>query len=169
MPASSMVCGLASTSSCPSMATLPLSASRMPIRTPISVDLPAPFLPTSPWISPRRTEKSASSSACTPGVGLADPAHIEQDLAALLRHTRLSHRCVPCLSRPPWYPPAPDAVVHCAGNGRASASSNTANNSSKPRLTSIQKGETPMMFSPVSSIDQSSTPPKAPMILPRPP
>src|ERR1041384_2898331 len=39
----------------------------------ISVDLPAPFSPTSPWISPARSTKSTSRSAATPPNDLEMP------------------------------------------------------------------------------------------------
>src|SRR2546422_8334490 len=39
----------------------------------ISVDLPAPFSPTSPWISPWRSTKSTSCSATTPPNDLEMP------------------------------------------------------------------------------------------------
>src|SRR3989442_11050464 len=39
----------------------------MPPRTLISVDLPAPFSPTSAWISPEWRSKETRSSASTPG------------------------------------------------------------------------------------------------------
>src|SRR5882757_2101786 len=45
----------------------------MPVRMFISVDLPAPFSPSSAWISPRRTSRSTSALAMTPGKYLAIP------------------------------------------------------------------------------------------------
>ncbi len=47
----------------------------------ISVDLPAPFLPTRAWISPRRTSKETPSSARTPGNVLTDVGHLDDVLA----------------------------------------------------------------------------------------
>src|SRR5579871_1152054 len=40
----------------------------------ISVDLPAPFSPTRPWISPSASAKSTSRNACTPPKDLEMPA-----------------------------------------------------------------------------------------------
>src|SRR5216684_7709106 len=45
----------------------------MPVRTFISVDLPAPFSPSSAWISPAQTSRSTSWLAMTPGKYLAMP------------------------------------------------------------------------------------------------
>src|SRR5215210_8963408 len=45
----------------------PLSREWTPVRTLISVDLPAPFWPTRAWTSPRPTRSDASRSATTPG------------------------------------------------------------------------------------------------------
>src|SRR3954471_4301327 len=45
----------------------------MPVRSFISVDLPAPFSPTRPSTSPARTSRCMSSSALTPGKLLLTP------------------------------------------------------------------------------------------------
>src|SRR5579884_1475612 len=45
----------------------------MPERTIMSVVLPAPFAPSSAWISPRRTSKSTRSSATVPGNVFVSP------------------------------------------------------------------------------------------------
>ena len=51
----------------------PASGGWAPDRIFSSVDLPAPFSPSSAWISPAPTSKSTSSSACTPGKRLLIP------------------------------------------------------------------------------------------------
>src|SRR5215217_6729061 len=51
--------------SCPFTCMVPAFGSYMPARTRINVDLPAPFSPTSAWISPRATSSSAPRFACT--------------------------------------------------------------------------------------------------------
>ena len=61
--ASSGVRGVAST---PSTSILPEVSATTPAITFVSVDLPAPFSPTSAWISPRRSSKSTFSMAGTP-------------------------------------------------------------------------------------------------------
>ena len=50
----------------PSISILPEVSGTTPAITLVSVDLPAPFSPTSAWISPRRRSKSTSSMAGTP-------------------------------------------------------------------------------------------------------
>src|SRR5579885_3098547 len=52
--------------SCPSSLRLPRSAGCTPAMIFISVLLPAPFSPTSPWISPRASVKSTPRNASTP-------------------------------------------------------------------------------------------------------
>ena len=52
-----------------------------PPSTRSSVDLPAPFSPTSAWISPARRSKSTASSARTPGKALVDAPHLEERIA----------------------------------------------------------------------------------------
>ena len=44
----------------------------------ISVDLPAPFSPTNPWISPGNSAKSTSRSAVDTTECLGDPGKLEQ-------------------------------------------------------------------------------------------
>src|SRR5580704_2452612 len=51
----------------PSTSIVPLSAMYAPARIFISVDLPAPFSPTSACTSPAATSKDTPSSARTPG------------------------------------------------------------------------------------------------------
>ena len=51
---------------CPSKTTVPLSRGYTPASMFISVDLPAPFSPSSAWTSPFPTEKSTLSSTVTP-------------------------------------------------------------------------------------------------------
>src|SRR5262249_4020223 len=55
-----------------------------PATTRISVDLPAPFSPTSPWISPARQSKSTPASACTPGKLLTIPSTARRGAAAVV-------------------------------------------------------------------------------------
>jgi hypothetical protein len=57
--------------STPSREIVPLSGRSAPVSTRTSVDLPAPFSPTSAWISPRARLKLTLSSACTPGNDLS--------------------------------------------------------------------------------------------------
>jgi hypothetical protein len=61
--ASSGVFGATAT---PSMVMVPEVSVTTPAITLVSVDLPAPFSPTSAWISPRRRSKSTSSMAGVP-------------------------------------------------------------------------------------------------------
>src|SRR5262245_27302114 len=49
------------------MVISPVSGRSTPIRILTRVDLPAPFSPTRPWISPDRNRRSTESSARTPG------------------------------------------------------------------------------------------------------
>ena len=58
MPAAIASCGEAKTRGSPAISMLPLSARCTPPRMRMSVDLPAPFSPTSAWISPKSSEKS---------------------------------------------------------------------------------------------------------------
>ena len=57
----------------PPIAMVPASAECMPDRMLISVDLPAPFWPTSAWTSPGRIASDTSSSARTPGKRFGQP------------------------------------------------------------------------------------------------
>ena len=52
--------------STPSTVIVPEVSVTTPAITLVSVDLPAPFSPTSAWISPRRRSKSTFSIAGTP-------------------------------------------------------------------------------------------------------
>src|SRR5262245_26623618 len=63
MPTAMASWGLAKWHSCPSRRTTPRSGRWTPPRMRISVDLPAPFSPTTAWISPNATSKSTPSSA----------------------------------------------------------------------------------------------------------
>src|SRR5262245_56185879 len=63
MPAAMASWGLAKRHSSPSRRTTPRSGRWTPPRMRISVDLPAPFSPTTAWISPNATSKSTPSSA----------------------------------------------------------------------------------------------------------
>src|SRR5262245_45354684 len=49
----------------PFTSLLPPLGAHMPLRTRLSVDLPAPFSPTSEWISPAATSRLAPSFATT--------------------------------------------------------------------------------------------------------
>src|SRR4029450_3558260 len=51
----------------------PASGCTAPVTTLTSVDLPAPFSPTSAWISPLLSSKEAERSAWTPAYALATP------------------------------------------------------------------------------------------------
>ena len=73
MPTPSASRGLAGATTAPSHSMRPASARWMPVRQPISVDLPAPFSPTRPWISPGSTARSTPPSAATPPNRLARP------------------------------------------------------------------------------------------------
>src|SRR6516225_6998799 len=63
MPAAMASWGLAKWHSSPSRRTTPRSGRWTPPRMRINVDLPAPFSPTTAWISPYATSKSTPSSA----------------------------------------------------------------------------------------------------------
>src|SRR5215472_4183565 len=63
MPAAIASRGLAKWHSSPSRRTTPRSGRCTPPRMRINVDLPAPFSPTTAWISPNATSKSTRSSA----------------------------------------------------------------------------------------------------------
>src|SRR5262249_41683443 len=63
MPAAMASWGLAKWHSLPSRRTTPRSGRWTPARMRISVDLPAPFSPTTAWISPNAASKSTPSSA----------------------------------------------------------------------------------------------------------
>ena len=51
----------------PSSSIAPAVGAWSPARIFRSVDLPAPFSPSSPWIEPASTARSTSSSASVPG------------------------------------------------------------------------------------------------------
>ena len=65
MPAACDCAVVSNTTSSPSISTRPLSGRCTPARILTSVDLPAPFSPTSAWASPRRSSIQPSASACT--------------------------------------------------------------------------------------------------------
>src|SRR5262249_23044050 len=58
---------------CPSSKTVPASGISTPANIFMSVDLPAPFSPTTARTSPGRRRRSTSCSACTPGKALEMP------------------------------------------------------------------------------------------------
>src|SRR3974390_796502 len=63
MPAASASLVVRGATSRPSRRTVPASRDSTPVITLISVALPAPFSPSSAWISPERNVKSTASSA----------------------------------------------------------------------------------------------------------
>ena len=63
----------------PPISTMPGSGSVEPAATAISVDLPAPFSPTSAWTSPSTTSRPTPLSATTPGIRLDDVREAEND------------------------------------------------------------------------------------------
>jgi hypothetical protein len=65
--------GLSTRNALPTTTISPLSGGCAPDRIFISVDLPAPFLPTSACTSPQATSKSTSSSARVPKKLLVTP------------------------------------------------------------------------------------------------
>ena len=65
MPAACDCAVVSKTTSSPSISTRPLSGRCTPARILTSVDLPAPFSPTSACASPRRSSIQPSTSACT--------------------------------------------------------------------------------------------------------
>ncbi len=67
MPAAMAPAMVIASRSVPSMRMRPVVGGTTPPMIFISVDLPAPFSPTSPITSPGSTEKLTSSSATTPG------------------------------------------------------------------------------------------------------
>ena len=73
IPASMAARALVKLVGSPKRRTVPWSGRWMPVRILISVDLPAPFSPSSAWISPGRRTKSTSSRALTPGKLLDAP------------------------------------------------------------------------------------------------
>src|SRR3954462_218872 len=58
----------------PSSASVPASGVSAPVRILISVDLPAPFSPTSAWTSPARRSNDTPLSARTPANDLTMPS-----------------------------------------------------------------------------------------------
>ena len=67
MPAANASFTVSAWRSVPSVRIVPESGATTPPSTFISVDLPAPFSPTSPTTSPRATDRLTASSATTPG------------------------------------------------------------------------------------------------------
>src|SRR5947208_16136594 len=82
MPLSRDASGCPSRSAVPASRTSPASGTTPPPSTFTSVDLPAPFSPTSAWISPARTSKSTASSARTPGYDFDSPADVSSASSA---------------------------------------------------------------------------------------
>src|SRR3954471_6156491 len=78
MPRRCACCGECSETSAPPFAPsnslmLPASGAHRPVRTLISVDLPAPFCPISACTSPARSARSTPASACPPGKARETP------------------------------------------------------------------------------------------------
>src|SRR5918997_3080941 len=71
MPRSCACCGERTSSGSPSKVAVPASPRCTPVMILISVDLPAPFSPTSAWTSPRATSSDAPRSAGTPPKALS--------------------------------------------------------------------------------------------------
>ena len=67
MPAARAAAVVGSEIGLPSRITSPVVGCSTPAMIFISVDLPAPFSPTSTFTAPRRTSKSTPFSACVPG------------------------------------------------------------------------------------------------------
>ena len=67
MPSACAMAGLASCTASPFQRTVPASGRTAPWMIFISVLLPAPFSPSTAWISPAATARSMPSFAFTPG------------------------------------------------------------------------------------------------------
>ena len=67
MPCAVALAGVIRACRLPSITIAPASGAMAPPSTFNSVDLPAPFSPTSPTTSPPATERSTSRSATAPG------------------------------------------------------------------------------------------------------
>ena len=63
----------------PSASTVPSSARTAPYAIAASVDLPAPFSPTSAWISPGYSSRSTPSTACTAPKRLRTPRSVRAE------------------------------------------------------------------------------------------
>ena len=74
MPAAMASRGLEKCRAAPSTRTVPRSGRQTPPRMRISVDLPAPFSPTTAWISPAATSKSTPSRATVAPKCLVTPS-----------------------------------------------------------------------------------------------
>src|SRR5688572_28327950 len=74
MPAASASPGRAKVCARPSTTRRPVDRRIAPAIALHKVDLPAPFSPTSAWISPARTSKLTSARACTPAYSLPAPS-----------------------------------------------------------------------------------------------
>src|SRR5947208_3310040 len=74
MPRCCAARGVGMSTSAPPRRIRPASLWYTPARIFMSVDLPAPFSPTSAWISPRRSSKRQLRSAWTPGKSLLIPS-----------------------------------------------------------------------------------------------
>src|SRR5579884_4202949 len=68
----------------------------------ISVDLPAPFSPSSAWISPRRRSKSTESFASTPGNRFVMPRSSRTGVASSIGCGRGRAQCPPPSRLGPW-------------------------------------------------------------------
>src|SRR5207248_7640670 len=84
--------GLAKSRSSPSTRMTPRSGRCTPPRMRIKVDLPAPFSPTTAWISPKATAKSTPSSAMVAPNRLLTPSALAAGwVIASTRHERHLH------------------------------------------------------------------------------
>ena len=90
-------------------------AGRCPPTIFISVDLPAPFSPTSPRISPRRTSNETSSSARTPGEHLDEVDALRASSSARRGRPRRRLRSI---AREPWPLGAQPCQVGAVDGGR---------------------------------------------------
>src|SRR5690242_15016690 len=78
-------CGLVIRTGVPSSSTTPASSGYAPVSTLIRVDFPAPFSPSSAWISPGKSRKSTSDSARTAAKCLLIPVICRTGLADVMR------------------------------------------------------------------------------------
>src|SRR5687767_13712704 len=93
MPSARAVAGSIRWAWRPPISSVPASGVSAPLMIRISVDLPAPFSPTSAWTSPARTSNVTPRSACTATKDLAMPVAARSGVTAvwpLSSETRVS-------------------------------------------------------------------------------